>query len=202
MVPYICWLPNEGGLAPAFFLGRMSRGNTTRLQLIELAEPVCAGAGYELVDLDYTREQHGWVVRALIDRCEEHGAPIGFADCERVSRELSAVFDVEDPVPHAYRLEVSSPGLDRPLRTAKHFRRHVGEMAKIAMEPGATAEHGGRRNFKGRLVAVEGNEEDARVAIEVDGVTYRLTVGDIAAARLVPDWDALFTKTDTPTGAS
>jgi len=180
----------------------MSRGNTTRLQLIELADPVCSGAGYELVDLHYSKEQHGWVVRVLIDRIDEQGEPIGFDDCERVSRELSAVLDVEDPVPHAYRLEVSSPGIDRPLRTLAHFRRHVGEVAKIAMEPGSAAEHGGRRNFKGRLVAVEGNEDDARVAIEVDGVTYRLTVGDIAAARLVPDWDALFAKTETPTGAS
>ncbi len=180
----------------------MNRGNTTRFQLIELAEPVCSGSGYELVDLHYAREQNGWVVRVLIDRIGEHGEPIGFDDCERVSRELSAVFDVEDPVPHGYRLEVSSPGIDRPLRTPKHFRRYLGEVAKIALQPGTATEHGGRRNFKGRLVAVEGNEDDARVAVEVDGVTYRLTVGDIATARLVPDWDALFEKTDTRTGAS
>lgn len=163
---------------------------------------MCSGAGYELVDLHYARERQGWVVRVLIDRLAEHAPPIGFDDCERVSRELSAVLDVEDPVPHAYRLEVSSPGIDRPLRTPKHFRRCVGEVAKIAMEPGSTSELGGRRNFKGRLVAVEGNEDDAVVAIEVEGVTYRLTVGDIAAAKLVPDWDALFTKTNTSTGAS
>ena len=169
---------------------------------MELAEPVCSGSGYELVHLAYLRERHGLVVRVFIDRIDEQGAAIGFADCERVSRELSALFDVEDPIPHAYRLEVSSPGVDRPLRTPEHFRRHVGEVARIAMEPGAAADHGGRRNFQGRLVAVEGDEEDARVAIEVDGVTHRLIVADIAAARLVPDWDALFGKSSHPTGAS
>jgi ribosome maturation factor RimP len=180
----------------------MGRGNATKNQLIELAEPVCAGAGYELVDVHYSREQHGWVVRVLIDRLAEHGAAIGFADCERVSRELSVVLDVEDPVPHAYRLEVSSPGIDRPLRTPKHFRRHVGEIAKITMEPSAASELEGRRNFRGTLVAVEGNEDDAEVAIEVDGVTYRLPVCGIATAKLVPDWDALFGKAEAPARAS
>lgn len=161
---------------------------------MELAEPVCAGAGYELVDVCYAREQHGWVVRVFIDRLSERGPAIGFDDCERVSRELSAVFDVEDPVAHAYRLEVSSPGVDRPLRTPGHFRRHTGEVAKISMHPGTVTEYGGRKNFKGTLIAVEGPDDAAIVAVEVDGETYRLPVCDIAAARLVPDWDALFGK--------
>jgi len=202
MTPDICGSLTEGGLAPAFFVVlSMGRGNTTKIQLIEVAEPVCAGAGYELVDVQYLRERQGWVVRVLIDRIGDDGVAIGFHDCEQVSRELSAVFDVEDPVPHAYRLEVSSPGIDRPLRTPKHFRRHVGEIAKIVIDPSGASELGGRRNFKGTLVGVEGYEDEAAVAIEVDGVTYRLPVCDIDTAKLVPDWDALFGKAEDPARA-
>ena len=105
-------------------------------RLRELAEPVAAGAGYELVDVQYRREQAGWVVRIFID------SPLGisFDDCERVSRELSAVFDVHDPVPQAYSLEVSSPGIDRPLTTAAHFQRFAGHEAKVALRSGLIPE--------------------------------------------------------------
>ena len=82
--------------------------NDIRTQLIDLVEPVCADSGFELVDLRYQREQSGWVVRVFIDRAVDGGdEPISFNDCEQVSRELSAVFDVEDPITSAYSLEVS-----------------------------------------------------------------------------------------------
>jgi len=162
-------------------------------RLIELAEPVCEDAGFELVDLRFVRGRDGWVVEVFIDHPEREG-DVGLADCERVSRELSAVFDVEDPIQQAYRLEVSSPGIDRVLRKPKHFRRHVGERVKVTLVEEAAAAHQGRRNYSGQLVAVEGDDAESQVVIEVDGQNYRLPISGIAAARLVPDWDALMGK--------
>lgn len=158
-------------------------------KLFEIIEPVAADAGYELVDLSFIREGKGWVVRVFIDHLEGHapqGASVGFTDCEEMSRELSAVLDVEDPVPCAFTLEVSSPGLDRPLRTAAHFARYLGQVAKVRLHKGAE----GRRNFKGTLVASEGD----RFTIDVDGREYVLDVANVATARLVPDWDAIMSK--------
>ncbi len=154
-----------------------------RDRLLRLAEPVCRASGYELVDLRYVLEQGGWVVRAYIDYDPPGPDAISFADCERVSRELSAVFDVEDPIPGAYRLEISSPGVDRPLRTAEHFRRQIGNQIKVTLERGLD----GRRNFSGTVVGVEGDD----IAIDVDGTRHLLPLDDIATAKLVPDWDAL-----------
>lgn len=165
-------------------------------KLFEIVEPVAADAGYELVDLVFVREGAGWVVRVFIDHLEGHapegieGSQVSFADCEEMSRELSAVLDVEDPVPCAFTLEVSSPGLDRPLRTAAHFARYIGQVAKVRLAVGT----GGRRNFKGTLVGVD----EGVVTIEVDGRNYELPVADVATARLVPDWDAIM-GTPAPT---
>jgi ribosome maturation factor RimP len=186
----------------------MSRGNPSKPQqqehgvqaaalrqkLLALAEPVCEYAGYELVDLRFASGRDGWVLEVFIDHPEREGA-VGLDDCERVSRELGAVFDVEDPIAQAYRLEVSSPGIDRRLRKPHHFRRHLGEQAKIALIEGA-AEYGGRRNYTGRLTAVTGEGADARVALEADGQSYQLPIDGIATARLVPDWDALLGRRD------
>lgn len=180
-----------------------------RQSILEIAEPVCRDSGYELVDIEYASSPSGWVVRVYIDRRQDL-APlpgkggIGFEDCEALSRQLGAVFDVEDPVPHAYSLEVSSPGLDRPLRTAEHFQRYLGETAKVALrEPLA-----GRRNFKGVLRALEpspGPDVEVVVAevvvIDVEGTEFRLPIRDVASARLVPDWDALMKASGTPENA-
>ncbi len=168
-----------------------------RQHLLEIAEPVCADSGYELVDIDYTTAPSGWVVRVYIDRLGDsplaiQKGGISFDDCEKLSRQLGAVLDVEDPVPHTYSLEVSSPGLDRPLRTAEHYQRYLGEIAKVALgEP-----LDGRRNFKGVLRALEPSPgPDAQVlVIEVDGNEFHLRLADIASARLVPDWDALMKR--------
>ncbi len=171
----------------------MQTPRDTRDKLLKIAEPVCTGAGYELVDLRFVSEPGGWVVRVFIDHAPGTSpgtsidVSIGFDDCERISRELSALFDVEDPVPHAYRLEVSSPGFDRPLRTADHFRRVVGACAKVALGHGVD----GRRNFTGTVVGVDAGDDGAVVEIEVDGTRHRLPFDDIANAKLVPDWDRL-----------
>jgi len=168
----------------------MQTPRDTRDKLLKIADPVCSGAGYELVDLRFVSEPGGWVVRVFIDHSEgsvRADVPIGFDDCEGVSRELSAVFDVEDPVPHAYRLEVSSPGFDRPLRTTDHFRRCVGERAKVVLSRGVD----GRRNFTGTVVGVDAGDGGTVVELEVDGTRFRLPFDDIANAKLVPDWDRL-----------
>lgn len=175
-----------------------------RQKLLDIAEPVCADSGYELVDVEYTRGPTGWVVRVYIDRAADWLAAgkggISFDDCERLSRQLGPVLDVEDPVPHAYSLEVSSPGLDRPLRTAAHFQRYLGETAKVSL----AAPLEGRRNFKGILRALEPEPgPDARALVmEVDGVEHRLPLADIHSARLVPDWDSLMKGKGGPPVAS
>ena len=193
----------------------MRLNDTIIERLWSLIEPVCSDAGYELVDMVLTQSQTGWVLRVFIDHerdaADESPAAVGvvdrssitFDDCEAVSRELSAVLDVEDPLDHKYNLEVSSPGLDRPLRTLVHFRRHLGYVAKVTLRDGID----GRRNFKGTLKALEpsapagdtktpsaapSEQPDMAVTIEVDGTEYRLPFNDIKNARLVPDWNALF----------
>ena len=166
----------------------MSRHDPIVQKVFPIIEPVCDSAGFELVELRFTNEQGGWILRAYVDRKDAEGT-IDLDDCERISRELSAVLDVEDPIPQAYSLEVSSPGLDRPLRTAEHFRRHIGAEVKIAMAVPVQLEKGGeRRNFKGPLVEVA---DDAVVVLIDNKDKYTLRLADIDQARLVPDWDAV-----------
>lgn len=179
----------------------MAKTNKTRDLLISIAEPAVTAAGYELVDVHYVREPGGWVVRVFIDDAlteQQTTSTVNFSDCERVSRELSALFDVEDPLPHAYRLEVSSPGLARPLRTAAHFRRFAGEQAKITLGDGIATDTGPRRNFTGTLVSVDDGDETVHVIVDVDGTEFSLPLADITAAKLIPDWDALGTPKSSP----
>ena len=107
-----------------------------REKLIALIEPLLGQLGYELVDLEYAPGRAHAVLRIFIDR--PRGVGVGLDDCERVSHELSALLDVEDPVPSAYTLEVSSPGLDRVLRTPAHFQRFVGERVWVELKWPAT----------------------------------------------------------------
>ena len=164
----------------------MSQQDPLRQRLVAIVEPVCQSAGYDLVDLRLKSEQGGWVLRVYIDRANDqdpewwkHG--VDLADCERLSRELSAVLDVDDPIPHAYSLEVSSPGIDRPLRPPGHFRRVVGAEIKVTL----AIPQGDRKNFKGELTAVDADQ----LVMDVDGQTFRLRIADIDTAKLVPDWD-------------
>ena len=177
----------------------MSRSLQQRL--ISIVEPVCEAAGYELVDLRFLLEQGGWTLRVAVDLplpLDTHGDPnevpadrVDLTACEDLSRELSAVLDVEDPIPQAFSLEVSSPGIDRPLRTAAHYKYFAGSEAKIQLvmplrlEPPTAAP---RRNFKGILQGMEGED---KVLIECEGTTFRLPIDDIEQAKLVPDWDAV-----------
>jgi ribosome maturation factor RimP len=142
-------------------------------RLIELIEPALERLGYELTDLDAHFGRRG-LLRVYID--SESGVTL--ADCERVSEQLGAFLDVEDPLPGSYVLEVSSPGLDRRLRKAEHFRRFAGERVKIELkEP-----RGDRRRLTGRLLGTEGET----VTVDVDGEEWRIALNDIAVARLAP----------------
>ena len=156
-----------------------------------LAEPYVRDAGFDLIEVQYGREPSGFVVRLFIDSPAAAGegatpAPgkVGLDDCERVSRDVSAALDVADSIPHAYQLEVSSPGLDRPLRRERDFARFVGESAKVRLEVGVE----GRRNFSGTIRGAK----DGRVEIACDGRSYNLPIDDIQKANLVPNWEREF----------
>jgi ribosome maturation factor RimP len=142
-------------------------------RLFEILEPAIAAMGFELADIDVHLGRRG-LLRLFIDRV----GGVTLDDCQRVSEQIGALLDVEDPLPGSYVLEVSSPGFDRRLRTIEHFERFNGEQAKVELRD----PRDGRRNFKGRLVGVEGSD----VLLEVDGELTRLPFGEIAVARLAP----------------
>ena len=144
-------------------------------RLFAMLEPVVTGLGYELVEIETGSSGRQALVRVYIDRTD--GAPVGLDDCERASRAISAVLDADDPIEREYRLEVSSPGFDRPLRTAAHFARFAGAEARIEL----AVPIGGRRRFRGVL----GPVEDGTVSIEVDRQQWKLPLAGISKARLV-----------------
>jgi len=144
------------------------------------ATRVATSYGLEIFDVQFRREAAGMVLRVLIDRpgpAAQAEESVSVEDCAHVSRDLSAILDVEDIVPAAYILEVSSPGLDRPLRTADDYRRFAGRRAKIVMRERID----GQGFFKGRLGGVDGGD----VIIDADdGRTRRVPLGVITRANL------------------
>ena len=154
-----------------------------RDRLEMLLAPIVEDLGYEYVGIEYASNPKNRVLRIYIDRPE---TGINLNDCESVSREVSAMLDVEEPIPGQYTLEVSSPGVERPLFTAEHFRQHVGEVARVQLDVPLE----GRRKFKGTIVAVEHDE----VCLEVDGQQWNLPLASVGKARLAPDLDALFAE--------
>lgn len=146
-------------------------------RLEQLLEPVIGSLGYELLLLEYSPSPKNAMLRLYID------APAGITveDCERVSREVAGVMDVEDPIRSAYRLEVSSPGLDRPLVKPAHFQRFVGQQAKVQL----MAPLNGRRRFIGAIVSVDADV----VRIETKEGIAEIPLAEIDRARLVPDYD-------------
>ncbi len=144
-------------------------------ELSNLLEPTVERLGYELVDAEVRLGSKGGLVRLFIDKPEG----VDLDDCERVSRAVSALLDVEDPIPGNYNLEVSSPGLDRKLTKVEHFQRFTGETVKIQMRIPIA----GRRRFRGTLVSSDADN----IVVEVDGESHRLPLKTIDTARLVPD---------------
>lgn len=151
------------------------RQNLTHLW--DLFEPVINAMGYELVEIEYQPNPKHGVLRLFIDK----DSGILVEDCSAVSQQISAVIDVEDPVPGHFNLEVSSPGMDRPLRRAEDFERFTGDVVKIK----TSMAFEGQRNFKGLL---KGLEEDL-VVVECEDKEVRLPITAIDKARLVPDFD-------------
>ena len=147
----------------------------------EAAERVVAAHGLDLFDVELTRESQGWVVRVTIDRPGPAATPedsVSIEDCSTVSRELSAILDVEDPLDRAYTLEVSSPGLDRPLRHEADYQRFAGRLASIVVsEP-----MDGQTYFNGRIKGIE--DGDVVILVGKKNRPHRIPVAGIKRARL------------------
>lgn len=164
------------GLGPTFcfWQKRMAHADS-RLTL--LARSVVEPMGYELVGVEFfQRGKSGAVLRVYID----HPDGITLDDCTLVSHQLSGVLDVEDPIRGNYDLEVSSPGLDRPLYGVDHYERFKGHRAKVKL----VAKLEGQRNFEGVLAGVDGGS----LLLEVEGGTRELPLDMIDSARLVPEF--------------
>lgn len=149
---------------------------TVEEQAMALLEPIVAGEGLELVDLEFLREREGWVLRLFIDK---PGGRVGLDECTQVSRAVDPVLDVEDFIPTEYSLEVSSPGLNRPLKKPAHFQRVKGQKVKVKTF-GPMGEPP-RKNFSGTLTEVTGEG----IAVEVEGAgSFSIPFRDIAKAHL------------------
>jgi ribosome maturation factor RimP len=156
-----------------------------------VAERVARSYGLEIFDVQLRRESLGTVLRVVIDR-PDRGVPetledaVGIEDCQRVSQDLSAVLDVEEEglgesaLGQHYTLEVSSPGLDRPLRHERDYRRFVGRLAKIV----TIVPLNGQSAFSGRIVAVE----DSAVLLEEGRKTHRVPVAQIKRGHLAVEF--------------
>ena len=139
----------------------------------EFADSLLPAMGLELFDVQFRREGHGWVLRLVVDRKEG----VTLDDCSRVSRETSDFLDVEDIIDYPYHLEVSSPGLERPLRTLEECRRHLGKKARIKLKE----EVDSRRVIIGELQDVDNDEISV---LSEEGDTHRLNWENVQKARL------------------
>lgn len=148
-------------------------------KLTELLKPLVEELGYEFVGLEYSGNPKNAVLRVYIDK--DPGVDID--DCSRVSREVAALLDVEDPISGNYNLEISSPGLDRPLFTPEQYQQFVGSEVQVNL----FAPEQGRRKFTGAILGCD----QGQVRIEAGGAEYALEFSNIAKARLVPDYDQL-----------
>jgi len=144
-------------------------------QLADLLEPTVEAAGFELVHVEFVAGNNA-VLRLYIDS----PGGVEIADCEAVSRDVSALLDVEDPLPGAYQLEVSSPGLDRPLTKAEHFERFMGEAVRIWLREAFE----GRRKFKGQLSGFS----DGQITLDCGDIQLQVRLDEIEQARLVPQY--------------
>ena len=171
-----------GGPRAAFFVppGSGEEVSTGRIEetVSLIASRIARAAGLEVYDVTFGRSAERWILTVYIDR---PGGAVTLDDCQTVSEQLGAELEAADPVPHAYTLEVSSPGLDRPLRTEAHWRGAVGLRVRLSL----LEARDGRRRFSGRLEAVE----EGRVTVALEGAA-RLSVGlpEVASARLEPEF--------------
>lgn len=144
------------------------------MKLNDLIKPAIEKMGYELTDLEVKNQDREQLISIFIDNL----TGIKIEDCEIVSRQISLLLDVENPISGKYILEVSSPGLDRKLTKLNHFKRFIGNELRIKL----LRSMDGRRNFRGKLLAA--NKESIKV--QVDDQLYKLPIDMIETARLVP----------------
>jgi ribosome maturation factor RimP len=178
------------GLSPTFsfygvFFPKVAGNELQRDRIRTLAERVAQSYGLEIFDVQFRRESRGWVLRVIIDRPGDGGDNIGIVECQEVSQDLSAILDVEEEplglsLPDNYTLEVSSPGLDRPLRGAGDYRRFTGRLAKIvSREP-----IDGQSAFAGRIEALDEGPEGETVLLVEGRRTHRIPLAKISRANL------------------
>lgn len=144
--------------------------------LIELIRPVVEGLGYNFWGMEYISQGKDSVLRIFIENPAESGTDV--EDCAKVSRQVSSILDVEDPITGEYNLEVSSPGLDRPLFELEQYQEYIGAVVSLRLR----VPFDGRRKFKGQLTAVEGED----VVLRVDQEEYLLPIDLIDKANVVP----------------
>lgn len=150
-----------------------------RKTVANLCRPVLTGAGFDLILVEWGTRQGRAVLRLYVDRLdplEESGVTLD--DCVSISRQVSAVLDVEDPIQAAYSLEVSSPGIDRPLTRPEHFRRFMGQRARLRLKK---LEGIDRRRFNGTICEVD----DHSVTLEVEGQRRSFSLDQVDRANLV-----------------
>ena len=154
-------------------------------QISALLAPTVEALGLQLLGTEYLPAPGGATLRLYIDvpEAEVESRVVSIEDCEAVSREVSAQLDVEDPISGNYTLEVSSPGVDRPLFGAAQFARFTGERAKVGLK----LPQEGRRRLTGTIVSVQAGA----IVFDVDGRPFEVAADNIDKARLVPDWAAL-----------
>lgn len=155
-----------------FFQQRAEMAETVIESVKAIAFPVLEELGLELVEVQYRREQNGWVLRLIIDKQEG----VTLDDCAAVSREISQLLDIEDFIDQAYNLEVTSPGLDRPLKSLAEFARFVGRKAKVK----TTEPIGGQQVLIGTIKRTTGEA----IVLQLDDGEVTVLFSQVAKARL------------------
>lgn len=161
------------GLEPIFCFWRMYKQNR---KIVGLIEPVVTAMGYVLWGVEHLKQGRHSLLRIYIDKPDG----ITLSDCETVSRQVTGVLDVEDPIQGTYNLEVSSPGLDRPMFTLMQFDQFVGNNVKINL----SAKLDGRRKLSGKIT---GTGDNCLILLEDDGKEYKVPEDSIEHARIVPE---------------
>ncbi|MGM0369042.1 MAG: ribosome maturation factor RimP [Bacillota bacterium] len=147
-------------------------------KVANLADPIVQSRGLELVDVEYNKEGENWILRVFIDNKKEDG--ISIENCQEVSRDLEGELDEEDPIEQSYLLEVSSPGLDRPLKDAEDFARFAGKLVDIS----TYAPINGSKKFTGELLGLE----DEEIKIEVEGEIIIIPQDKVAKTKLAVEF--------------